>query len=66
DTVGGLIADGYTTFVEVSAHPVLTSAVEETGEAVGVEVCAVGTLRREQGGVRRFLTSLAELWVRGV
>ncbi len=67
DTVGGLIADGgYTTFVEVSAHPVLTSAVEETGEAAGVEVCAVGTLRREQGGVRRFLTSLAELWVRGV
>ncbi|KPC79285.1 type I polyketide synthase, partial [Streptomyces sp. NRRL S-4] len=66
ETVRGLIADGHTTFVEVSPHPVLTSPVEETGEAMGVEVCAVGTLRREEGGVRRFLTSLAELWVRGV
>ncbi|MFF5900977.1 polyketide synthase dehydratase domain-containing protein, partial [Streptomyces argenteolus] len=66
ETVRGLIAEGYTTFVEVSPHPVLTSPVEETGESVGVEVCAVGTLRRDQGDVRRFLTSLAELWVRGV
>ncbi|WP_455678816.1 beta-ketoacyl synthase N-terminal-like domain-containing protein, partial [Streptomyces atroolivaceus] len=66
DTVRELIASGHTTFVEVSPHPVLTSSVEETGEVMGVEVCGVGTLRREQGGVRRFLTSLAELWVRGV
>ncbi|MET3988096.1 SDR family NAD(P)-dependent oxidoreductase, partial [Streptomyces sp. PvR034] len=66
DTVRELIAEGHTTFVEVSPHPVLTSPVEETGEAMGVEVHGVGTLRREEGGVRRFLTSLAELWVRGV
>uniref|UniRef100_UPI002A808C3C SDR family NAD(P)-dependent oxidoreductase n=1 Tax=Streptomyces sp. CRN 30 TaxID=3075613 RepID=UPI002A808C3C len=66
DTVGELIAAGHTTFVEVSPHPVLASSVEETGEAVGVEVYGGGTLRREEGGVRRFLTSLAELWVRGV
>ncbi|MFD7028399.1 SDR family NAD(P)-dependent oxidoreductase, partial [Streptomyces sp. NPDC059917] len=66
DTVRELIAAGHTTFVEVSPHPVLTSPVEETGEAAGVEVHGVGTLRREEGGVRRFLTSLAELWVRGV
>ncbi|MFD7028398.1 type I polyketide synthase [Streptomyces sp. NPDC059917] len=65
DTVRELIAAGHTTFVEVSAHPVLTSPVEETGEAVGVEVFAGGTLRRDQGGSRRFLASLGELWVRG-
>ncbi|WP_354384364.1 type I polyketide synthase [Streptomyces sp. PvR034] len=65
DTVRELIAEGHTTFVEVSAHPVLTSPVEETGEAMGVEVFAGGTLRRDQGGSRRFLSSLGELWVRG-
>ncbi|MER5808984.1 type I polyketide synthase [Streptomyces sp. NPDC002033] len=65
ETVRGLIADGHVTFIEVSAHPVLTSPVEETGEAVGVEVFAGGTLRRDQGGTRRFLSSLGELWVRG-
>ncbi|MGV9885137.1 type I polyketide synthase [Streptomyces sp. NPDC003006] len=66
DTVKGLIASGHTTFVEVSPHPVLTSPVEETGEAAGVDVFAGGTLRRDQGDTRRFLTSLAELWARGV
>ncbi|MFC5175012.1 type I polyketide synthase, partial [Streptomyces mutomycini] len=65
ETVRGLIADGHTMFVEVSPHPVLTSPVEETGEAMGVEVFVGGTLRRDQGGIRRFLTSLGELWVRG-
>ncbi|MET3988095.1 type I polyketide synthase [Streptomyces sp. PvR034] len=65
ETVRGLIGDGHVTFVEVSAHPVLTSPVEETGEAMGVEVFAGGTLRRDQGGSRRFLSSLGELWVRG-
>ncbi|MEU8461375.1 type I polyketide synthase [Streptomyces sp. NPDC029003] len=65
ETVRGLIADGHVTFIEVSAHPVLTSPVEETGEAIGVDVFAGGTLRRDQGGTRRFLSSLGELWVRG-
>ncbi|MFJ7208021.1 type I polyketide synthase [Streptomyces sp. NPDC098789] len=65
ETVRGLIADGHVTFLEVSAHPVLTSPVEETGEAMGVEVFAGATLRRDQGGSRRFLSSLSELWVRG-
>ncbi|MFF5900982.1 beta-ketoacyl synthase N-terminal-like domain-containing protein, partial [Streptomyces argenteolus] len=39
--------------------------VEETGEAMGVELFVGGTLRRDQGDSRRFLSSLAELWVRG-
>ncbi|MEU7673153.1 SDR family NAD(P)-dependent oxidoreductase, partial [Streptomyces huasconensis] len=65
DTVRALIAAGYTTFVEVSPHPVLTSAVEDTGEAATAEVAVVGTLRRDEGGPRRVLASLAELWVRG-
>ncbi|MFH8290410.1 type I polyketide synthase [Streptomyces sp. NPDC018059] len=66
DTIETLVREGSTTFVEASAHPVLTAAVEDVGGALDTEVVAVGTLRRGEGGPRRLLTSLAELWVRGV
>ncbi|MEV4148838.1 type I polyketide synthase [Amycolatopsis sp. NPDC049691] len=59
--VRGLAEAGYTTFVEVSAHPVLAAAVQETLD----EPVVVGSLRRGDGGLSRFLTSLAELWTRG-
>ncbi|MFF8838690.1 SDR family NAD(P)-dependent oxidoreductase [Streptomyces sp. NPDC015130] len=51
--------EGFTHFVEVSAHPVLTMALPET-------VTGLGTLRREQGGQERLVTSLAEAWVNGL
>ncbi|NUQ99009.1 MAG: SDR family NAD(P)-dependent oxidoreductase, partial [Streptomyces sp.] len=44
----------------------LTGAVEETAESAGRQVCAVGSLRRGEGGLRRFLTSVAEAFVQGV
>ncbi|MGW1818800.1 alpha/beta fold hydrolase, partial [Streptomyces sp. NPDC002125] len=49
-------------FVEVSAHPVLVMSVQEQADAAVV----VGTLRRDDGGLDRFFTSLAEAWVQGV
>ena len=72
-----LLDEGYRTFVEVSPHPVLTVAMHETvedalaqgSEAVTDEhdrVGVLGSLRRGDGGQRRFLTSLSEAWVRGV
>ncbi len=68
-----LLEGSITTFVEMSPHPVLTMAVEETIEAYGAEpgsepgaVAAIGSLRREQGGLERFLLSLAEAWAHGV
>jgi acyl transferase domain-containing protein/acyl carrier protein len=64
-----LLESATTTFVEMSPHPVLTTAVEETIEAHGSEpgaVAAIGSLRREQGGFERFLLSLAEAWSHGV
>ncbi len=64
-----LLEDGYRAFVEVSPHPVLTVAVQETVERVLGEpegVLAVGSLRREQGSLERFLISLAEVWVHGL
>ncbi|MFD9958536.1 type I polyketide synthase [Amycolatopsis sp. NPDC058986] len=59
-----LAAHGFRTFVEVSAHPVLTTALQ--GAHGDAPVTVAGTLRRGEGGRRRLLTSLAELHVRGV
>ncbi len=64
-----LLEDSFSAFVEVSPHPVLTMAVEETAEATRGEpdaVAVIGSLRREQGGLERFLCSLAEAHVHGV
>ncbi|WP_268255355.1 type I polyketide synthase, partial [Streptomyces phaeofaciens] len=66
DTVKALVGEGELLFLEVSAHPVLTGAIEETGDAADAPVHAVGTLRRDHGGPAQFLTSLATLWTHGV
>ncbi|MEH1059363.1 type I polyketide synthase, partial [Micromonospora sp. CPCC 206171] len=65
EAVRALLADGHRVFVESSAHPVLTSAVQDTAEAAGVTAVPIGSLRREDGGLRRFATSLAEAYVHG-
>ncbi|WP_344597081.1 type I polyketide synthase, partial [Streptomyces violaceusniger] len=66
DTLRTLLADGHTLFLESSPHPVLTTAVEETGHATDQPVLATGTLRRDHGGTRRLLSALATLWAHGV
>ncbi|WP_079151742.1 type I polyketide synthase [Streptomyces sp. RTd22] len=67
ETVGAVLEAGDAVFVEVSAHPVLAAAVQETAEARSAEQSAVvGSLRRDEGGPERFAASLAEAWVRGV
>jgi acyl transferase domain-containing protein/acyl carrier protein len=64
-----LLEDGHRAFVEISSHPVLTFGVQETIEHVledSDEGVVTGSLRRGDGGLERFLRSLAEAWVRGV
>ena len=72
-----LLEAGCRAAIEVSSHPVLLLGVQETADHVlaegsaGIasyrgEVAVVGSLRRGEGDVRRFLLSLAEAWVRGV
>ncbi len=67
--IRALLEEGRRAFIEVSPHPVLTMAVQET---IDVELdgpddaVVVGSLRREEGGPGRFLVSLSEAWVRGV
>ncbi|MFC9897064.1 type I polyketide synthase [Nocardia sp. NPDC127579] len=50
---------GYRKFVEVSPHPVLTIGIQETLDTA--EVTVTETVRRDQGGLRRFLLSAAQL-----
>ncbi len=54
-----LKSEGFGTFIEASPHPVLTMAL-------GEDVTALGSLRRDDGGLTRFHTALAEAYVHGV
>ncbi|MEU1288815.1 SDR family NAD(P)-dependent oxidoreductase, partial [Kitasatospora sp. NPDC005856] len=65
EAVRALAADGHAFFVEVSPHPVLTSAVQDTLDSAEATAVAAGTLRRDHGGPGRFRTALAALHVRG-
>ncbi|WP_430792109.1 type I polyketide synthase, partial [Actinoplanes sp. G11-F43] len=53
-----LTDSGHGVFVEVSPHPVLIPAVDAA--------VTVGSLRRDDGGVRRLMASFAEAFVNGV
>ncbi|WP_392567432.1 type I polyketide synthase, partial [Streptomyces sioyaensis] len=66
ETTRALLADGYGVFVESSPHPVLSMGIQETGDALGRQVTAVGSLRRNDGGMDRFLLALGEVWAQGV
>ncbi|MDC0746351.1 type I polyketide synthase [Polyangium mundeleinium] len=61
DAIERLAADGHHSFVEVSPHPVLALALGETLEHAGVPAAVVGSLRRDDGDLSRFLCSLGEL-----
>ncbi|MFE3022449.1 SDR family NAD(P)-dependent oxidoreductase, partial [Streptomyces sp. NPDC059256] len=64
--VTGLLEAGHTRFIEVSPHPVLTSSIEHTAEACGIQAVAVGTLRRRHGDQRQLLSSLTRAQVHGI
>ncbi|GAB3740444.1 hypothetical protein GCM10027598_70200 [Amycolatopsis oliviviridis] len=65
-TVRALLDDGHDAFIEVSPHPVLTVGVQETIGDHGAPAVVLGSLRRDDGGRRRLLTSMAEAHVAGL
>ncbi|GDY51957.1 hypothetical protein SVIO_025800 [Streptomyces violaceusniger] len=65
ETVRAQLRAGFRQFVEVSAHPVLTTGVQTTAEDQGINVSVVGTLRRDEGDMTRLLKSVAEAFVGG-
>ncbi|MGY0066023.1 type I polyketide synthase [Streptomyces sp. QTS137] len=56
-----LTESGHTTYIESSAHPVLTYSIEETEGAEAI----TGTLRRNEGTLTRLLVSAAHLHTHG-
>ncbi|MFC4044716.1 type I polyketide synthase [Dactylosporangium siamense] len=63
--IRALAGEGFTAFIEVSPHPVVTVGVQETLDTAGSDAVVTGTLRRDDGGPVRFLTALAQLWTGG-
>ncbi len=60
---------GYRTFIECSPHPALIGGIEDTvheHSGGGAEAVVVPTLGRDDGGIRRFLSSAAQAFVSGV
>ncbi|WUI00899.1 SDR family NAD(P)-dependent oxidoreductase [Spirillospora sp. NBC_00431] len=65
DATRALLDDGYRFFVEASPHPVLTVPIQETADERG-GATVIETLRRDEGGRARLLTSLAQAHVHGL
>jgi phthioceranic/hydroxyphthioceranic acid synthase len=59
--VRAALDDGYRVFAELSPHPLLTHAVEQTAAGIGMPVSALAGMRREQPlplGLRGLLTDV--------
>ncbi|HEY1576145.1 MAG TPA: type I polyketide synthase [Terracidiphilus sp.] len=65
DAVQHLLRDGFQTFLEVNAHPVLLHAVEEGAANAGKEVQTIASLRREKEQLPEILAALGKLHVGG-
>ncbi len=62
-----LLKDGFGAFIEISPHPVLAMALQESAEAEDKpETAILHTLRRDEGGMRRLLGSLAQAHAHGI
>lgn len=61
-----LLEDGHRAFVELSPHPLLTQAVEETALEMGASVVATGSLVRDLDGREAMCRAAAVLHVAGV
>jgi len=64
--VTALAGQGYTAFIEVSPHPVLTTAITETAAEAGTPpVLVTGTLSQDSPGPAALITALARAHVHG-
>jgi candicidin polyketide synthase FscB len=68
ESVRALAADGHDVFIECSPHPMLAMSIEDTlaDGSKGSEAVVIGSLRGNEDGPARVLTSLAEAHVHGV
>ena len=64
-TVQKLADDGHTVFIELSPHPVLTAAIEETATSAGRKVSAIPSLEREKDEQLTLRNSVGRLYTIG-
>ncbi|MFI6079343.1 SDR family NAD(P)-dependent oxidoreductase [Actinoplanes sp. NPDC051343] len=65
ETVRCLFDDGHDLFLEMSPHPGLITAIQETAEDAGRAAATVASLRREDGGLPRMMQAFAEAALHG-
>ena len=65
ETIAGLLAAGHALFLELSPHPILTTAIEHTALDGGHPAWTIGSLGRGKPERAAMLQALAELYVRG-
>jgi acyl transferase domain-containing protein/acyl carrier protein/NADP-dependent 3-hydroxy acid dehydrogenase YdfG len=65
DAVQLLLNNGFETFIEINAHPVLLQAIEEGAKHAGNDILAVASQRRDKEQVPEILASLGKLHVSG-
>lgn len=65
DAVLRLVAEGYSTFLEVGPHPVLGASVHECLKHAGASGMCLPSLRRNEDDCRILLRTLAGLYSRG-
>lgn len=63
--VQSLLRDGFATFVELNAHPVLLHAIDEGAKHTGKQVLTVPSLRREKEDQSEMLAALGQMFVDG-
>ncbi|HEY0448298.1 MAG TPA: SDR family NAD(P)-dependent oxidoreductase [Actinophytocola sp.] len=61
-----LLTADHRSFIEISPHPVLTTGLQDTIDDADTAAVVTPTLRRDDGGLDRFLASLAHAWAHGV
>ncbi|MBO8191790.1 SDR family NAD(P)-dependent oxidoreductase [Streptomyces oryzae] len=66
EAVGALLAAGHHTFIELSPHPVALSGIAECADEAATPVTLVESLTRDEGGLERFLRSLAKADAHGL
>ncbi|MCQ8195441.1 type I polyketide synthase, partial [Streptomyces rugosispiralis] len=64
--IEGLLELGHTVFVEASPHPVLTVGIQDTADTTDTDIVVSGSLRRDDGGPVRFLSTVGRLFTEGV
>ncbi|MGA2217107.1 MAG: beta-ketoacyl synthase N-terminal-like domain-containing protein, partial [Terracidiphilus sp.] len=66
DGIARLLRDGYTSFLEVSPHPVAWNPVWETIRHFGADAAAVASLRHDEGEREALLKAAGALYIQGV